>query len=416
MAAPHTVVVIGASFGGLPVAHALLKDVLPASGKDYKLVLINPSEEFFWKVGAPRAVTRPDMIPLDKALLNFIPTFQQYGEKFQFIKGKATAIEPGSRIVSVNTGDNIHYDQLIIASGTVFENDLWSTARGSEALVAQIKDLQARLPNAQSILVAGGGPTGVETSGELGEAYGGKKEITLLSGSDRLLPRLHNQKPSQSAQQMLEKMGVVVTHNVRVESVQKEGEKFVLTLSNGETKTVDVYISAAGDKPSSSFVPKTWLTERNQVKTDANTLRVDAPDATGVYCVGSVASYSDGSILDTKMAYKALVESVKLDLSGTRKWNLSPTWPYHADNFNRTRSPNHRHLQEDHGRDGLCPSRIPTRCWPCFRLEAAELPHQNGQIPPLYDCQCSQAHRRPSLGSRPARGFWTVYAATFNST
>lgn len=318
--ATHTVVVIGASFGGLPVAHALLKDVLPTCGKDYKLVLINPSEEFFFKVGAPRAVTRPDMLPLDKALLNFLPTFQQYGDKFQFIKGKATAIEPAARTVSTNTGDSIHYDQLVIASGTIFDNDLWSTARGSEALVAEIKNLQSKLPNASSILIAGGGPTGTETAGELGEAYGGKKEITLLSGSDRLLSRLQNQKPSQSAQSMLEKMGVNVIHNVRVTATQKEGEKQVLTLSNGETKTVDVYIGAAGDKPCSSFVPKEWLNEQNKVKTDPNTLRVDAPEARGVYCVGSVASYSDGGILDTKMAYTACVESVKLDLSGAGKF------------------------------------------------------------------------------------------------
>lgn len=315
----HTVVVIGASFGGLPVAHGILKDVLPASGKDYKLVLVNPSEEFFWKIGAPRAVTRPDLLPLDKALLNFLPTFQQYGDKFQFIKGKATAIDPTARTVSINTGDNVHYDQLVIASGTIFDNDLWSTARGSEALVAEVKDLQARLPNASSILIAGGGPTGVETAGELGEAFGGKKEITLLSGADRLLSRLQNQKPSQSAQDMLEKMGVKVIHKVQVKSVQKEGEKSVLTLSNGETKTVDVYIGAAGDKPCSSFVPKEWLDEKNKVKTDGQTLRVNAPNSTGVYCVGSVASYSDGSILDTKLAYKACVESVKIDLSGAGK-------------------------------------------------------------------------------------------------
>lgn len=319
MAAPHTVVVIGASYGGLPVAHALLKDVLPASGKDYKLVLINPSEEFWWKIGAPRAITRPDMIPLDKALLNFLPTFEKYGDKFQFIKGKATAIEPTSRVVDVNTGDKIHYDQLVIASGTIFDNDLWSTSRGTDALRSQVKDLHARLPNAQSILIAGGGPCGVETAGELGEAYGGKKEIVLLSGGERLLGRSKNQKISQASQQMLEKLGVTVTHKVQVSSVAKEGEKTVVTLSNGETKTVDVYISAVGDKPNSSFVPKDWLTEKGQVRTDANTLRVDAPGVQGVYCVGSVASYSDGSIMDTKFGYKACVESVKLDLSGTRK-------------------------------------------------------------------------------------------------
>lgn len=315
----HTIVVIGASYGGLPVAHSLLKDVLPTSGKEYKLVLINPSEEFYWKVGAPRTITRPDMLPLEKALLNFLPTFEKYGDKFQFIKGKVTALEPASRTVEVNTGDKIHYDQVVIASGTIFENDIWSTSRGTQALKDQVADLHNRIPNAQTILIAGGGPCGVETAGELGEAYGGKKEIILLSGGDRLLSRLQNQGPSKISQQMLEKMGVTVTHNVQVKSASKEGEKFVVAFNNGESKTVDVYISAVGDKPNSSFVPKDWLTERGQIKTDGNTLRVDVPGVEGVYCVGTVASYSDGSIMDTKMAYKAAVASVKADLPGTSK-------------------------------------------------------------------------------------------------
>jgi len=324
MSAPHTIVVIGASYGGLPVAHALLKDALPTSGKDYKLVLVNPSEEFYWKVGAPRAIIRPEMLSMDQALLNFLPTFEKYGDKFQFIKGKVTAIEPTSKTVEVNTGDKIHYDQVVIASGTYFDNDLWSTSRGTDALKQEVSDLHKRLPSAESIMVGGGGPCGVETAGELGEAYGGKKEIILLSGADRLLHKPRNQAPSKLSQQMLEKMGVTVTHKVRVQSVAKEGEKTIVTLDNGETKTVDIYIGAVGDKPNNSFVPKDWLDEKGRVKTDANTLRVDVPGAAGAYCVGSIASYSDGSILDTKLAYTAAVESVKLDLSGESKWNIEP--------------------------------------------------------------------------------------------
>lgn len=397
MSAPHTVVVVGASYGGLPVAHALLKDVLPASGKEYKLVLINPSEEFYWKVGAPRAITRPEMLPMDKALLNFLPTFQKYGDKFQFIKGKVTAIEPDSRNVDVNTGDKIHYDQLVIASGTYFDNDLWSTSRGTDALRQEVQDLHKRLPSAQSILIGGGGPCGVETAGELGEAYGGKKEIILLSGGSRLLNRTHNQAPSKLSQQMLEKMGVTVTHNVLVKSTTKEGDKNIVTLSNGETKTVDVYIGAAGDKPNTSFVPKDWLNERGQVKTDANTLRVDVPGVTGVYCVGSVASYSDGSILDTKLAYTAAVESVKLDLNGESEWDANPVPRASANKNPRCRPENEEGLQEDPVRDAVRPGRLAAGCWSCFRLEAAQLHDQDGQGEGLHDRQRAQAYRRSSM-------------------
>ena len=345
MSSPHTVVVIGASYGGLPVAHDLLKTVLPASGKDYKLVLINPSEEFYWKVGAPRAITRPDMLPMEKALLNFLPTFATYGDKFQFIKGKVTQVEPQSKSVLVDSGEKVKYDQLVIASGTYFDNDLWSTSRGTEALVSEVKDLHNKLPTAKSIIIAGGGPCGVETAGELGEAYGKTKEITILSGADRLLSRTQNANPSKQSQTMLEQQGVKVVHNVQVNSTEKKGDQTVVTLSNGEVLTVDVYIGAVGDKPNSQFVPKEWLNEKNRIKNDRNTLRLDVPGVEGVYVVGSVGSYSDGSILDTKLGYKAAVESVKLDLDGHSKF--IPVTHVHALMCCRCWRQNKEYLQED---------------------------------------------------------------------
>ena len=184
--------------------------------------------------------------------------------------------------------------------------------------------MHSKIPSAESILVAGGGPAGVETSGELGELYGKKKELTLLSGTTNLLNRLNNKNVGKDAEGRLTKMGVKVIHGVQVTSHKSQDGKEVLQLSNGETKTVDVYIEAIGDKPNSSFVPQEWLTDRGQVKTDPQTLRVDAPNATGVYCYGTVASYSNGSIADVMFAKKAILETLRLDLSGTGKSKTSP--------------------------------------------------------------------------------------------
>jgi len=120
----------------------------------------------------------------------------------------------------------------------------------------------------------------------------------------------------KDAQSRLEKMGLKVVNGVRVTEHTTENGKEVLKLSNGETKIVDVYIEATGDKPNSKFVPSEWLNDKNRVKTDPQTLRLDVAGVSGVYCVGSVASYSDGSVLDVKFATPAILESIKLDLQG----------------------------------------------------------------------------------------------------
>jgi hypothetical protein len=155
---------------------------------------------------------------------------------------------------------------------------------------------------ANKILVAGGGPAGVEMAGELAEKYGkGVKEIIVLSGGSALLPRLNNTNISRDAQHRLEKMGVNIMHGAKVSShFSRDGSEIVL-LNNGSTFAVDAYIDATGDKPSSHFVPAEWLTESGQVKTDPETLRLDVVGVSAVYAYGSVGSYSDGSLMDVTL-------------------------------------------------------------------------------------------------------------------
>jgi apoptosis-inducing factor 2 len=173
-------------------------------------------------------------------------------------------------------------------------------------------------------LVVGGGPAGVETAGELGETYGGKKDITIISGADRLLPRLKNPNIGKDAEQRLSKMGVkVINGGVKVTSTTAEGGKTTVKLSNGEEMVVDVYIEATGDKPNNKFIPEAWLNAHGYVKTDPHTLRLDVDGVNNVYGFGSVASYSDGGILDTKFALKPLLESIRLDLLGQRETSSS---------------------------------------------------------------------------------------------
>ncbi|KIV85127.1 hypothetical protein PV11_00862 [Exophiala sideris] len=317
----HNIVIIGASFGGISVAQGLLKTTIPQltqTGKQYKVIQIAPNDEFFWKIAAPRVIANPNAMPLNKALLPITPHFKDYKpEQYEFIKAYVTSIDPSSKTVHTSTSAAVHYDSLVIASGTTFESAIWTVTDGSEALRAALKEIHEKLPTAQTILVAGGGPAGVETAGELGETYGKKKDITFLSGSTSLLPRIQNKKVGQDAQSRLERMGVkVINDNLKVVSYTQEGGKYVLKLSNGETRTVDVFIEATGDKPNSKFIPQEWLDEKRRVKTDPHTLRLDVPGVTGVYCIGAVGNYSDGSVMDVRFAKPAIVESIKSDLQG----------------------------------------------------------------------------------------------------
>lgn len=317
--AVHQVVIIGASYGGIPAAHGLLQQVFPAlSHRNYKVIVIAPNDHFYWKIGAPRAIVNPAALPLEKVLLPIAAGFKQYpDDQYEFIHAYANAIDPIAKTVSTSVDRNVPYDSLVIASGTTFASSAWSTSNGLDALRRDITELHTKLPVASSILIGGGGAVGTETAGELADAYGGKKALILLSGSTQLLPRLNNKKVGKDAEARLSKLGVKVIHGLRVASYSKTADnRTSVKMSDGTEKIVDVYIEATGDRPNSSFVPEAWLDPRGLVKTDGATLRVDVPDLQNVYCIGSVGSYSDGSVLDIKFAMKALLESIRLDLIG----------------------------------------------------------------------------------------------------
>jgi apoptosis-inducing factor 2 len=325
----HQVVIIGASYGGIPAAHGLLKQIFPALSasqkKKYKIVLISPNDHFYWKIGAPRMIVKPEALPLEKLLLPIAEGFKQYSkDQYEFIQAHATSIDADAKTVLISTNQKVHYDSLVIASGTTFATPAWSTSNGLDALRADLAELHQKIPAATSILVAGGGAVGTETAGELGEAFGGKKELTMLSGSTQLLPRLSNKSVGKDAEARIIKLGVKVVHGVRVKSYSKTADNTTsLQLDDGTERVVDVYIEATGDRPNSKFVPEAWLNAKGFVKTDGRTLRLDVTDVQNVYCIGTVGSYSDGSVLDAKFAMKALLETLRLDLSGKRETSSS---------------------------------------------------------------------------------------------
>ncbi|KAL8831406.1 MAG: hypothetical protein Q9191_000885 [Dirinaria sp. TL-2023a] len=325
--AVHDIVVVGGSFAGLSTAHYLLRHTIPKlessnnSGQTYKLTLISTTDHFFFKVGSPRTVASPNLIPAEKVLLPIADAFKSYpADHFKLVIGTATGLDASEKTVSVRSADgpssSVPYATLVIATGSRTSSPLWTLQDRSEQTDAELKKIHAALQKASTVLVAGGGPAGVETAGEIAFAYP-KIETTILSGSTRLLTRLRTA-IGVAAESQLSKLNVTTKHDLRVVSQHPEEgeEKTVVNLSDGNTMTVDVYIDATGPTPNSSWLPKNWLTEKGQVQTDLATLRTPTP---GVYAIGDVASYSKGVLFDVNDAVRPLCSSILQDLSPESK-------------------------------------------------------------------------------------------------
>lgn len=160
--------------------------------------------------------------------------------------------------------------------------------------------------------MAGGGAVGVEVAGEIASRYK-DKQVTLLSGGACLLPKLQNTKVAPRAEHQLKALGVQTLHGVRITASKAANSATSLVLSDGSTKTVDLYIDATGGTPNTSFLPSPWLDASKRVATDDSTMRTTkAPD--GVYAIGDVASYSNGGIPDATWAIPALGYSIWYDI------------------------------------------------------------------------------------------------------
>ncbi|KAI5460871.1 hypothetical protein BGZ63DRAFT_387959 [Mariannaea sp. PMI_226] len=304
-----TVVILGAGWAGLPLAHKLLKYTTPkVSG--LKVILVSPNSHFFWNVAATRGVI-PDEIPDDQLFLPIKPAFAAYpGENFEFVLGAADGIDQQVNTVKVSCNDGsereIVYDHLVVATGSRLASNLPFKPIGShETTIAAWHQLKSKIQEAESIVIAGAGATGVEVAGELAARYNTAKQITLLVSGD--LP-LEGTLPSVRAcvDKDLKRLGVKLITQVRVTETKEadDGKQTEVVLSNGDILTTDLYLPLHGIKTNTTFIPGKLLDSNGNIKLDKNLRVVSTPNIWGIGDVGDVEP-KQLTITDNQIIYLA---------------------------------------------------------------------------------------------------------------
>ncbi|KAI1748587.1 FAD/NAD(P)-binding domain-containing protein [Xylaria castorea] len=335
------IVILGGSYGGLSTAHYLLKHVIPKlpDSKSYQVVLVSTSSQAMGRPAAPRALISDAMFSQDKLFVSIPENFSQYPTgSFVFEKGTATALDHKNQTVSVLLTNRdggaelkITYHALVIATGASTVSPLLGFTRDETALKSSWATFRKALPRAKHIVVAGGGASGVEVAGELGEHLNGragwmssalsepKVQITLLSGGPRILPYLRSA-IAQTAETYLAKVGVRIVNTARVTTVvpaaagtEDVAANTTLTLDNGETLQADLYIPATGAIPNTKFLSDALRCPDGRVDTNPSTLRViGAGDR--VYAIGDASSAARPAVQNIFAAVPVLCANVKRDL------------------------------------------------------------------------------------------------------
>jgi NADH:ubiquinone reductase (H+-translocating) len=235
--ARHRVVIVGGGFGGLNAAQVLGRD----DRVDVTLVDRRNHHVFqplLYQVATGALAPNDIAQPLRSILRRHANT--------TVLLGEAIALDPEKREVLLSDGGPLAYDTLIVATGarhSYFGHDWWSTfAPGLKSIddaleirrriliafeAAEREAVPERRAEWMTFVVVGGGPTGVELAGALGEIANDTlrrdfrsinppdARIILVEALDRILPTYPPDR-SRSAARQLKRLGVTVRTRTRV--------------------------------------------------------------------------------------------------------------------------------------------------------------------------------------------------------
>jgi NADH dehydrogenase FAD-containing subunit len=329
MSSKPTVVIIGGSYAGIGVAKSLLKTL-----SSVKVILINPSEKFFFNIAAPRILARPDAFDPDRYLLSIKDLFaKNTSGAFEFVQGHACALDLGAKAVSVRSDDatkSIHYDFLVVASGSTTASTIgkdstkvpFKATQTAADVASIIRAAQEEIAGAKSILVIGGGPVGVEFAGELGEARKGlsDSQVILVTQSERLLPTL-KLAASEKARVLLEKQGVKIHIGRQVVDIRQdqEAKEWTVTLDTGDKITADLSVSTTGLLPNNSFLPQGLLSADGWVKVNAEfqVLGDSNQIIDSLYAVGDITTHALRLASKVQEQVPVVAANIKADILGS---------------------------------------------------------------------------------------------------
>ncbi|GMN73097.1 hypothetical protein TIFTF001_052125 [Ficus carica] len=295
-----SVVIVGGGVAGSLIARSLQfsADVVLIDQKDYF--------EIPW--GSLRAMVEPSFA--ERIVINH----SDYLTNVRIVASTATNVTETEVITA--DGQSLAYDYLVIATG---HKDSFPRTR-SERL-SQYKSEFEKIKSADSILIVGGGPTGVELAGEIAVDFPGKK-VTLVHRGNRLLEFV-GPKASQKTLDWLisKKVEVLLDQSVNLDGVA-DG---VYQTSRGETIKADCHFLCTGKPLGSSWLKETVL--KNSLDTNGR-LVVDeylrVRDLQNIFGIGDITD-----IKEMKQGYlaqkHALVvrKNLKLLLTGGKESKMA---------------------------------------------------------------------------------------------
>jgi len=298
------VIIIGGGFAGLKTAHEL------NNRKDIEVLLIDKFnyhqfQPLYYQVATAALDASNISFPLRKAFHN--------SKNVRFRLAEVLEVLPAQNKIKTTIGE-FDYDALVVATGAdtnFFGNEklkecafpMKTTVEAVQIRHRLIENFEKallvqndpqELQKHMTIVITGGGPTGVELSGAIAEMRNNilpkdypeldfkQMKIYLLEGGPKLLAAM-SEKSSEQSKHYLEKLGV----NVMLNTLLSEYDGSTIVLKDGNKIEAKTVIWAAGIKGNVLPGLPAEQVERGRIKVDGFNKMLGSQN---IYALGDVAA------------------------------------------------------------------------------------------------------------------------------
>ena len=304
MSAKQKVVVVGGGAAGHKIAYALqhAADVTLVDPKDYLEV----------PMAVPRLMVDPGSLPALIAYREFLP-------KAELVQGRLKEVREGSIIVATSAQPGtreVHYDYLVLATGSNYEGDLVKPVSGNVGERLQhFRSVRKHLEGAGRVLIVGGGAVGIELAGEITETFP-EKRVTVVEAGPRILP-LTSEKPRRWAAEFLRARGVEILTGERIVqpastppgNLDARGGQAVT--DKGTRIDYDVGLWCVGLKPDASYMQPHFpeaLDPRGLIKVSADMRMIGQPR---IFAVGDITDLPEKGALWVQYHAKVAIKNLQ---------------------------------------------------------------------------------------------------------
>ncbi|MEE1818811.1 FAD-dependent oxidoreductase [Streptomyces sp. SP18ES09] len=275
----HRIIVLGAGYTGAIAAGRLAKQL---HREDVALTLVNPEPDFVERVRLHQLAAGQDLTPRP-----FAEMFAGTGVELRL--ATVTAVDADRRTVSVTAGngtEELEYDTLVYALGSGWDTQgVAGTAEHAHEVSSRpgalrLRDRLAGLGAGESVVVVGGGLTGLEAATEIAEARPDLDVALAARGGlgDWLSPR-----GSAHVRKVFGRLGITAHEHADVTAVGADR----VTTGDGTALPAAVTVWTTGFAVHPIARATTLeVTDTGRIVVDATMRSVSHPD---VYAVGDAA-------------------------------------------------------------------------------------------------------------------------------